>query len=165
MQDDRDEEDEEHQTNKNDHLKYFPASGTSYFWYKKWPFLFKRSVLKSRDFDAREQLAILTFGRDPGIIKKLLKECKQSWVMDKERTTIVYRPDGNYYRWSRYSARISRPMSTVILDTTVKNSLVKDLGEYLNSGLERWSVGTKIAESRIVVVISFTDPQEPGKPL
>lgn len=79
-----------------------------------------------------ETLTIITHGRDPSVIQKLIDEVAD--VQTNRDTVPVYFWAGNGY--ARCAERLKRPLSTVYLDEGLKQRVVDDLQNFL--GRRRW---------------------------
>ena len=131
---------------KDKSIRFTPSFGTHYFWYKKRLFIFSRQedVRHSGwgSISEREQISVSSFGRDPTMLKKLLDECRSSFIKNDENRTVIYRgglKSGTAEpTWTRCVSRVSRPFSTVVLDESVKKSLLDDMRDYLTPSTRRW---------------------------
>ncbi|GAD99733.1 BCS1-like ATPase, putative [Paecilomyces variotii No. 5] len=125
-------------------LRFTPADGTHYFWYKGRLLSFKREKDEnngSRWIANAEKLYITCLGRDPTIIKDLLHEAQHSFVERDANQTIIYRGQKNLGEsadWVRCMSRPPRPLSTVVLDQAQKQAFIEDVKEYLHPVTRRW---------------------------
>lgn len=74
-------------------------------------------------------------------IQRLLEEAQLYHLERTKATTTVHRAISNVrdmIRWTRFSARPSRDMSTVIFDKNTKQELLQDINEYLHPHTRRW---------------------------
>ncbi|KAL1874592.1 hypothetical protein Plec18167_005824 [Paecilomyces lecythidis] len=125
-------------------LRFTPADGTHYFWYKGRVLSFKRE--KDENNGVRwvanaEKLYITCLGRDPTIIKELLHDAQRSFVERDANQTIIYRGQKNVGEsadWVRCMSRPPRPLSTVVLDQGQKQAFIDDVKEYLHPITRRW---------------------------
>lgn len=131
---------------KKKNVRFTPAFGTHYFWYKKHLLMFKRSQ-NSRQVNfgpvsEQEEISIASFGRNPAVLKALLDECRESFIKNDENHTVIYRgglkPGSAEPTWTRCVSRVSRPFSTVVLDEEVKKGLLDDMRDYLHPYTRRW---------------------------
>ena len=143
VDDDEDFEEYWERTNRWDkikRLKYTPAVGKHYFWYKGRLLMVERSQQKNMLWT--ERLYISTIGRNPGFLKSLLAEAQQSYLGLDISKTIIYRwtkgQDGAPPTWVRAMARHPRPLSTVMLDAAQKEKFVNDVKDYLHPYTKRW---------------------------
>ncbi|KFY30753.1 hypothetical protein V493_01699 [Pseudogymnoascus sp. VKM F-4281 (FW-2241)] len=127
-------------------LRYTPGLGTHIFWYKGRLMVFRRSAPSSRGYvpiSEREEISISSFGRDPTKLKELLNECRKLFLDSDEDKTVIFR-GGNKpgtmseTAWVRSTARVSRPMSTVVMDESTKADLLADMRDYLHPHTQRW---------------------------
>ncbi|RDW70160.1 hypothetical protein BP5796_08557 [Coleophoma crateriformis] len=126
-------------------LNYTPSFGTHYFWFKGRLVMFKRYENRSQSYvpvSEREEVTLSTFGRDPTVLKELLTECQTLFTRQDENKTLIYRgaykPGTTEPTWLRCMSRVSRPFSTVVLDETIKKSLLEDMRDYLHPHTRRW---------------------------
>ncbi|KFY09837.1 hypothetical protein V491_07945 [Pseudogymnoascus sp. VKM F-3775] len=131
---------------KHRKLQYTPGLGTHIFWYKGRLMVFRRSAPRDRAYgpiSEREEISISSFGRDPTKLKELLNECRKLFLDSDEDKTVIFR-GGNKpgtmseTAWVRSTARVSRPMSTVVMDESVKADLLVDMRDYLHPHTQRW---------------------------
>ena len=131
---------------KHRKLQYTPGLGTHIFWYKGRLMVFRRSAQHERSYgpiSEREEISISSFGRDPTKLKELLNECRKLFLDSDEDKTVIFR-GGNKpgtmseTAWVRSTARVSRPMSTVVMDESVKTDLLADMRDYLHPHTQRW---------------------------
>lgn len=116
------------------------------FWYKGKPMLFRRSAPNDRSYvpvSEREEISISSFGRDPAVLKELLHECRALFLKADVDKTVIFR-GGNKpgtvidTAWVRSTARVSRPISTVVMDEATKADLLADMRDYLHPSTRRW---------------------------
>ena len=129
-------------------LHYTPSMGQHWFWYKRHLLRFERCEGKNngaiRTGAEAEELRISCFGRDPHILKELLREARSLYIQKDERKTIIYRATtsvssyGADSYWTRCMSRPNRPFSTVILPEKTKDELIADAGDYLDTRTRRW---------------------------
>jgi len=90
----------------------------------------------------REQISVSCFGRNPAILKELLDDCRVDFLKNDVNRTVIYRgglkSGTSEPTWTRCVSRVSRPFSTVVLDETVKQSLLDDMRDYLHPHTRRW---------------------------
>lgn len=143
------EEDEQVYTRgqkKKKGLQYTPSFGTHYFWWKGNLFLFKRTQNSQQQSfvpaSEREEISICGFGRNPTALKALLEECRSTFQKNDMNKTVIYRgalkAGSAEPQWIRAMSRVSRPFSTVVLDESVKQSLLDDMQDYLDPATRRW---------------------------
>jgi chaperone BCS1 len=127
-------------------VRFTPSFGTHYFWYKSRLLIFRRTQDKRQQtfgpVSECEEISLQCFGRDPTILKDLLDDCRIEFQKSDENRTIIYRgglKSGTAEpAWTRCVSRVSRPFSTVVLDESVKQSLLDDMRDYLHPMTRRW---------------------------
>ncbi|KAK5330573.1 hypothetical protein LTR70_000403 [Exophiala xenobiotica] len=128
-------------------IKYEQSQGMQIFIHKRRLFFAKRTLGEghtyySNRYKRTEILNISCFGRATQPIKDLIEEIFQV-NKDKERTmTIIRRPfTGGYssrLSWSRLTAKPRRALDTVILDPVQKQSVLKDIAEYMDESTQNF---------------------------
>lgn len=126
-------------------IKYEQSQGMQIFVHQKRIFFVKRTLGEghtyySNRYKRTEVMNISCLGRSPQPIKDLVEEVFQM-NKDKERTmTIIRRPfTGGYssrLSWSRLTAKPRRALDTVILDPVQKQSVLKDIEEYMDESTQ-----------------------------
>ncbi|KAG1056142.1 hypothetical protein G6F43_001936 [Rhizopus delemar] len=82
-----------------------------------------------------ERIEISTFGQSRDLLQSLVFEAQKKY-MDRDRSrTVVFAAD-QYGAWRRTRSRPKRPLSTVVIPSNVKTTLVDDAHEFLIS--EQW---------------------------
>jgi chaperone BCS1 len=126
-------------------LRFTPAEGTHYFWYKGHPLAFIREPEENNGGVSLrwvpERLYLSSLGRDPSILKDLLAEAQRAYVARDGNRTIIYcgqKSGVDDFDWVRCMARPPRPLSTVVLDETQKQAFIDDIKEYLHPRTRRW---------------------------
>ena len=130
---------------KKNELKYTPSYGSHMFWYKSRLLFFNR--MENREMHGsflaseKEEILISCLWWNPNVLKQLLTEVREQYIVKDEDKTVIYRgqfsiQDGT--TWTRCMARASRPFSTVILNEKVKQELITDVTDYLNPATRRW---------------------------
>lgn len=126
-------------------LRFTPAEGTHYFWYKGRPLAFIREREENTNsINLRfvpERLYLSCLGRDPSILKELLADAQRAYVARDGHRTIIYRGQKSGvddFDWVRCMARPPRPLSTVVLDEAQKQAFIDDIKEYLHPRTRRW---------------------------
>ncbi|KAK5102180.1 hypothetical protein LTR70_007491 [Exophiala xenobiotica] len=116
--------------NKTDrNICYTEAEGTQYFWHG-WR-LFRLDVAEYKGhYFSKWDYAISTFGFSNQPVKDLLDETWKAYIKGhaSKHTYIWNVQDGN---WAWLANRPIRPLDTIDLDDSVKETLVKDLQNYM----------------------------------
>jgi chaperone BCS1 len=140
------EEDSNSKKLKKKALKYTPAHGDHYFWYKGRLMTFGRHRDNDNNggysFVRKENISISSFGRDPSVLKQLLNECRANYLKADQKRTLIFRaamkPGSMDIDWVRTMSRVPRPFSTVVMDEGVKKALLEDMRDYLHPYTRRW---------------------------
>src|SRR5438045_1064777 len=124
-------------------LKYTPSFGKHYFWYNgHLLFLDRKIAMQQPSFmtiSEREEISISCFGRNPAVLKDLLNQCRAEYAKRDENRTVIYRGSLTQEAcWVRCMSRTSRSFSTVVLEESVKQSILDDMQDYLNPRTRRW---------------------------
>jgi mitochondrial chaperone BCS1 len=137
--------------------RFEPYYGRYWFWHRGQPIIFNRvkqsraenmaRIFGSADPADREVYVKLTcMGRSTEPLKQLLHDIK-IWNIEREKSLTVIRRavpamGGRVRRmvaaWDRVTARPSRAMETVVLDSDQKEKLINDVNEYLHPSSARW---------------------------
>ncbi|KAF4635755.1 hypothetical protein G7Y89_g2338 [Cudoniella acicularis] len=131
---------------KEKKVRFTPSFGTHYFWYKSHLLVFRRTKDPRQaawgPVSEREEISVSSFGRNPAVLKDLLDECRSEFMKNDESRTVIYRgglkSGTSEVQWTRCISRVSRPFSTVVLDESVKQSLLDDMKDYLHPYTRRW---------------------------
>jgi chaperone BCS1 len=116
-------------------LYYTPRCGQSFCFFKG------RFIAVNRYEDRiRDAIFLTCLGRDPQILKDLLQEAREQYFAKDDRKTVIYRAirHSRSFHWTRSMARVSRPLSTVVLDASQKNAIIDDIKEYLHPATRRY---------------------------
>jgi chaperone BCS1 len=124
-------------------LMWTPARGTHFFRYRNQILAFTRiRDEKQTCFDGSrtEEIQISCLGRNGIILKELMKEAQKAYIDKDKKKTVIYRgksgEDGMY--WSRCLSRTPRPLSTITIDDSRKQTFIKDVKLYLHPATRRW---------------------------
>lgn len=139
---DEDEEDEE-EDDLGPMLKYNPAPGLSYFWYRKHLIIMQRVPEHNGylNHDAPdENMVLMTIGRSPNLLRSLLAEARAHYLQSESRKTTVYTVNTSNFQksWDNGRSRASRDISTVIMEDKDKDLILRDTRDYLNPVTARW---------------------------
>ncbi|KAF8417146.1 BCS1 N terminal-domain-containing protein [Tirmania nivea] len=138
-----DEEDDDEEDDLGPMLKYNPAPGLSYFWYRKHLVIMQRvpehhGYLNNDTPD--ETMALMTIGRSPNLLRSLLAEARANYLQSESRKTTVYTVNSSNFQksWDNGRSRASRDISTVIMEDKDKDLILRDTRDYLNPVTARW---------------------------
>jgi chaperone BCS1 len=116
-------------------LRFSPFNGSFYFWHKRHLFIYT-SIQKDLRHRQEEEISISCVSRYPDMVKELLSECRIGYLKLIQNKTTVFQNDQD--EWNKLTSRGIRLLSTVILDENVKESLVNDIGKFLNPKARAW---------------------------
>lgn len=125
-------------------VRYTPSSGSHLFKYKGRLLVFERVKIQHYSLytgTQSERIYISCLGRNSHILKELLEEAQLTYLNRDGDKTVIYRAmkgDGSALDWRRCLSRTCRPLSTVVLDETQKQTIVNDVKEYLNPFTKIW---------------------------
>ncbi|CUS13367.1 unnamed protein product, partial [Tuber aestivum] len=130
--------------NRRAPLQFTPAPGFHFFKYKGKMVMLERIVEDNdKSWFPQEILEFSIMGRNPQLLKELLKEARSRYLLKDKSKTVVHRPKapeavGSPPKWVRCFARPSRPLSTVVLEQRQKEMFVDDIKDYLEPGTQKW---------------------------
>ncbi|CCM02522.1 uncharacterized protein FIBRA_04624 [Fibroporia radiculosa] len=121
-------------------IKYQPIADQVYtLWYHGRYMKVSRKIIKS-DHSESAQLKIRILSRDHSIVDSLLKDARKLFRGEQDRTTSIYVWDGGRMGafihtdpWRCIASRQGRRLQTVILDHGIKEMLLTDCKNFLNS--------------------------------
>jgi chaperone BCS1 len=115
-------------------LCYAPWKGSFVIWYKK-NLLYYQTKLVDVGFHEEERISITCVGR-PRILKSFVEDCRLGYLDElKNKTTIFGHHDDH---WKKEKSVVPRPLSTIILDAKQKESLIKDIEDFLDPQTRLW---------------------------
>ena len=117
--------------------KVSPAPGTHLVWWK-WKLIILRRIRRESTGDNaarmyRESWALTMIGRRRDV-EKFLDECREVHERDKGTHIMVMEGENGY--WQKSAKRRKRPLDSVLLPAGMKDLLIKDVNEFINS--EDW---------------------------
>jgi len=126
-------------------VRYAPFYGDHFFWHDGRLYLLRREKKDvtmigwgSAAAETVETVTIKTFGLSPAPIKAILQLSRKEDA-DRNRTlTTVKSPHRRGDMWIEVAQRPSRPLSTVYLDASDKDALLKDAMEFLHPQSHRF---------------------------
>ncbi|KAG8774144.1 hypothetical protein FRC12_002151 [Ceratobasidium sp. 428] len=83
----------------------------------------------------RESLQISLLARNRDVINQLLREAKEAYTREDQNRVAIYTCD-QYNCWHRSASRSKRPMSSIVLDTEIKDMIMEDAKDFMSS--ETW---------------------------
>ncbi|TVY79364.1 putative mitochondrial chaperone BCS1-B [Fusarium oxysporum f. sp. cubense] len=147
-------------------LHWTPSVGTHFFMHENRLISFTRSVesQESSPFSRRpEKIELSCLGRNADVLKRIIYNARIEYLEKQRGRTSIYRAVKTYgdeLSWTKCMSKPTRPMSTIALDETIKQSLVKDLSRYLNPRTKNWYATRGIPYRRGYL---FSGPPGTGK--
>ncbi|EXK99554.1 hypothetical protein FOQG_00037 [Fusarium oxysporum f. sp. raphani 54005] len=147
-------------------LHWTPSVGTHFFMYENRLISFTRSVesQESSPFSRRpEKIELSCLGRNADVLKRIIYNARIEYLEKQRGRTSIYRAVKTYgdeLSWTKCMSKPTRPMSTIALDETIKQSLIKDLSRYLNPRTKNWYATRGIPYRRGYL---FSGPPGTGK--
>jgi chaperone BCS1 len=124
-------------------VRFFPAVGTHFFFFRGRPFVFElcgrdtRSTIQVNT--GQEPIILRCLGRDPEPLKHFLSCCKDFGKKTRQSMTTVCTADEHSpSMWGRTTVRPSRPLATIDIVESAKQSLLKDIEQYLEPSTRRF---------------------------
>ncbi|KAK7178372.1 mitochondrial chaperone bcs1 [Paraphaeosphaeria sporulosa] len=117
-------------------LHYSPCNGRSYFWHKRNLFIFTRTRSQDGFGCLREEVTLAYFGRDPGVLRELLGECRRHYMGLVKNKTCVFEHEND--RWKSSRSRSKRDAATVVIKEDLKKKLIDDIAEFLDPQTRSW---------------------------
>ncbi|ORX93261.1 hypothetical protein K493DRAFT_223675 [Basidiobolus meristosporus CBS 931.73] len=116
---------------------FVPGPGKHFFKYKKaWIQVERQRDGKLMDLTTGspwETVLLTTLSRDRDVFAELLAEAQKSALSRQEGKTVIYTSWGP--EWRPFgNPRKRRTLSSVVLDTGIKERIVKDVKEFINNG-------------------------------
>ena len=105
-----------------------------WLFHRGWPIMVfrKRQVERAAGSDVLEMIELSTVGRGVTIMREILAEAKSQAVQRDSDKTVIYHNGGG--RWIRtHESRARRPLSSVILEGTIREDLTADVRLFLES--------------------------------
>ncbi|RSM02588.1 hypothetical protein CEP52_007851 [Fusarium oligoseptatum] len=148
-------------------LHWTPAFGTHFFRYENRILAFTRS-LEGGNYTSMprqpEKISISCFGRDATVLKRLLYNARIDFLEKQKGRTSIFRATKysaeDEMSWTRCMSKATRPMSTIALEESLKQGLVKDLRRYLDPQTKHWYANRGIPYRRGYL---FSGPPGTGK--
>ncbi|KAJ3931023.1 MAG: P-loop containing nucleoside triphosphate hydrolase protein [Lentinula lateritia] len=116
-------------------LSYLPSLSVTYsLWYKGCYMNIIRTQQETRWYGDKEntlQISLLT--RDRDILVHLLQEARQEYMAAQEHHMCIFVNDSIGNCWTHVASRAKRSMTSIILDPGVKELLLKDARDFLES--------------------------------
>jgi chaperone BCS1 len=105
-----------------------------FFRHHGWPVVLvrKRQVERAMGVDVLETLELTTIGRGGAVMRSIMNEARDTAAMQDSDKTVIYHNAGG--RWTRQQdPRTRRPLESVILPGNMREELVTDVRQFLDS--------------------------------
>lgn len=140
---DLEEEEEEEELNEFalDHRRkrkvaIIPSVDTTHTIYYRGHWLRITRTKRFQDYGSCGELRISVVARNNDILKKLVLEAKRDYEKDAVHRVHIFMADTTYACWRWNGARQKRPMSSIVLEPGVKDMILADCKDFLQS--EDW---------------------------
>lgn len=114
---------------------FVPSPGNHYFRYKNnWIFV-ERNREKMMDLHSGipfETVTLTSIGRNKEMFFDILSQAREAAMQRQEGKTIMYVAMGTEWRQFGYPRR-KRPISSVVLDEGISESILRDVSEFINN--------------------------------
>ncbi|KIK54778.1 hypothetical protein GYMLUDRAFT_48477 [Collybiopsis luxurians FD-317 M1] len=127
-----------HQNKSYRTLSFLPSLSVTYhLWYKNCYMSITRTKEESgmgmfgRHKEHTLRISLLT--RDREMLTRLLQDARENYMDAQESSMNVFAADGMSNRWKHVASRAKRSMSSIILDPGIKESLLRDARDFLDS--------------------------------
>lgn len=117
-------------------VSFMPSIDTTHTIYYRGHWLRITRTKRYPDYGHGCSLKISVVARNNDILKKLVLEAKKEYEKDTEHRVHIFMADTSYSCWRWNGARQKRPMSSIVLQPGVKDMLLADCKDFLNS--EEW---------------------------
>ncbi|KIY62183.1 P-loop containing nucleoside triphosphate hydrolase protein [Cylindrobasidium torrendii FP15055 ss-10] len=117
-------------------VAFMPSVDTTHTIYYRGHWLRITRCKRYPDYGHGSSLKISVVARNNDILKKLVLEAKRDYEKDAEHRVHIFLADTTYPCWRWNGARQKRPMSSIVLQPGVKEMLLADCKDFLQS--EEW---------------------------
>ena len=136
LEDEDDVEDDLVHGRRKRKVAFIPSVDTTHTIYYRGHWLRITRTNKYPQYGHGCSLKISVVARNNDILKKLVLEAKKDYEKDAEHRVHIFMADTSYPCWRWNGARQKRPMSSIVLQPGVKDMLLADCKDFLNS--EEW---------------------------
>ncbi|OCH89263.1 P-loop containing nucleoside triphosphate hydrolase protein, partial [Obba rivulosa] len=114
-------------------MSLLPSKDATYStWYRRRYMWISRSEERQHTYWTKDTLTISFLTRDHDILNKFLLECRKTYMEAEEGLISIYTASTSN-EWRHMASRPKRPMNSIILDPGVKDLLLDDARDFLNS--------------------------------
>ncbi|KAF9779268.1 P-loop containing nucleoside triphosphate hydrolase protein [Thelephora terrestris] len=123
--------------NDQNKIRFLPSHDrTASLWYRGHYVRLSRSRV-TEGMWTKQVLTMRILARDHKIINQLLLDAKGAWTVAKAESIFIYASDTrNEPEWHLVASRPKRPLSSIILDTGIKEKILDDARDFLDS--KKW---------------------------
>ncbi|KAI0927985.1 hypothetical protein AcV7_009314 [Taiwanofungus camphoratus] len=115
---------------------YLPSLAVTYsIWYKRCYMTVSRIEVRKGHSHSGESLRISILSRNNVILDELISDAKRAYKAAQEHLVSIYVSDIRR-EWKRIASRPKRPMSSLILEPGMKEMLLRDARDFLDS--QKW---------------------------
>ncbi|EAU90741.2 hypothetical protein CC1G_04010 [Coprinopsis cinerea okayama7 len=137
LEEDEDEDDGLVHGRRKRKVQFMPSVDTTHTIYYRGHWLrITRTKRYPDSYGHGASLKISVVARNNDILKKLVLEAKREYEKDSEHRVHIFLADTSYACWRFNGSRQKRPMSSIVLQPGVKDMLLADCKDFLNS--EEW---------------------------
>ncbi|KAI0339718.1 P-loop containing nucleoside triphosphate hydrolase protein [Trametopsis cervina] len=138
---DEDEDEESADFSEENHRRkrkvaIIPSVDTTHTIYYRGHWLRITRKKRFQDYGSCGELTISVVARNNDILKKLVLEAKRDYEKDAVHRVHIFMADTAYSSWRWNGARQKRPMSSIVLEPGVKDMILADCKDFLQS--EDW---------------------------
>ncbi|KAK1980506.1 mitochondrial chaperone bcs1 [Colletotrichum cereale] len=116
-------------------LWFTPWGERLYFWYKG-HLLSLKCTEKGSALLPHQKMTVYCIGRSSKILRELMDECRLQYLRLSQNKTAIFEHYNN--SWKRTDTREIRPIDTVIMNETLKQSLLRDIQSFLDPEARSW---------------------------
>ncbi|KAL6300904.1 P-loop containing nucleoside triphosphate hydrolase protein [Sparassis latifolia] len=114
-------------------MTYIPSLSSKYsLWYKGHYMTVSRSEVQNGTWRTKERVEICILSRDTSILSDLVLEAKTYYKAAKDHLIAIHVSDPSN-NWRRVASRPKRPLKSIILDPGIKDLLLNDAEDFLQS--------------------------------
>ncbi|KAF9814843.1 hypothetical protein IEO21_04895 [Rhodonia placenta] len=114
-------------------MSFLPSISSTYsMWFNRHYMTVSRAQVQNGYNSTKETLHLRILARNTGVLKQFLLECKQLYQKAEENSISIWMSD-TYGNWSQMGTRPKRPLQSIILEPGVKELLLDDAHDFLDS--------------------------------
>ncbi|KAI9510553.1 P-loop containing nucleoside triphosphate hydrolase protein [Russula earlei] len=114
-------------------VTFLPSPDTTHTIFYRGHWLKITRTRRYQDYGHCSALKISVVARNNDILKRLVLEAKREYEKDAEHRVHIFMADTTYACWRWNGARQKRPMSSIVLEPSVKEMLLADCRDFLRS--------------------------------